>query len=354
MKDMKKNILLLFALYFVAAPVFALTDVEVSGEVNITASAWNLPTGERGNSAYSIPGMFINIEAPLQEDNILYFQIDGSEEKTSSVERFDLKVRQAYLDVVSVFQGAKGLRLGLVPHPWLESQYELWPYRFLGSTSWGITEKWRYLNFSDLGFTFRSEFAADIGDWALTLTNGEGPNEKEVGPRKDASLFVRLLPNSQWSFYLNYLYGAYEKYDVEFNKKERFQALINYQFGTDWQMGIEYFKAQDPADAVRVYQMADGVTVTDLTGQSIIAQGGCLYAIVSTGPLAEVLLRYDYLKPADGISGRDVKTALAALGYRVTEDIKVAFAMDYSEYGKDFAPGERDRSKIEAAAQVLF
>ena len=351
---MKKRILLPLLIHFVFSTSFALTDFEISGEVDITAFAWNLPTGERGNSAYSMPTIFLDMEAPLLNDNLLLIKLEGSEENVSSVERFDLRVREAFLDVVSEFNEGQGLRLGLIPQPWQEAQYEIWPYRFLGKVGWAITEKWDYLHFSDLGFSYRGEFALDQGDWSFTLVNGGGSNQKEDGPRKDASFFLRLLPNSQLSISLNYVYGAYEQYDVDFNKKERFQALISFQHSTEWQVGLEYLKAQDPADAVRIYGMADGVNVLDFTGQSIIAQAGSLYTVFSTGPLAEVMLRFDYLKPISDQPGRDSKTSIAALGYKVTEDIKVAFSADYSEYGKDCAPGERDRSKIAAAAQVLF
>ena len=353
-ENMKKIIILIFILNLFSIHSHALTDVEVSGEIDFSASAWNLPTGERGNSAYTVPTMFLNIEAPLQNDNLFFLRMDGSEEKTTATDRFALAVREAYLDVVSPFQTGKSLRLGLMPDPWIEAVYEAWPYRFLGETGWAITEKWKYMNFSDAGFTYRSAIPDTQGEWAITLVNGEGASEKEEGPRKDGSVFVRFVPIQKWVVALNYLYGAYEKYDADFNKKERYQALVSYDSGTSWQFGLEYFKAQDPADAVRVNKMAEEVSVVDLTGQSIVAQGASFYTIVDTGPLAETFLRFDYLQPVEGLPGREIKTAMTGVGYRFAEDIKLALSVDYTEYGKDFAPAERDRSKLQAAAQVLF
>lgn len=353
MTYMRKNIIYLILLLLVSSQSKALSDIEITGELDVSASLWNLPTGQRGFSAFNVPSLFVKFNAPLKENNFLVLNLEGSEEKLTSTERFSVQVREAYLDILSIFDEGRALRFGLVPHPWQEAQYELWPYRFLGKDAWTMTEKWKYLNYSDLGFSYISEIPDDMGEWALSFTNGEGVGEKETGPHKEASLFARWTLWSPWSFSLNYERGNYEQYGEYVGLKERIQAMIAYE-AADWTMGLEYLATQDPADGIRSLKVAEEVDVLALTGESVRGQGASFFTIVSTGPKAEVMLRYDYLNAVSGKPGKDLQTIIASLGYQVSEDIKAALTADYTRYGADFALGFRDRSKIELAAQVLF
>lgn len=351
---MRKYIPIAILLSLFAHQSKALTDIEITGEVDITASVWNLPTGERGTSSFNLPTLFMNFSAPLKENNFLEMTLEGAEEKQNTTERFGVQVRTAYLDLVSPFPAGSALRTGLIPQPWQEAYYEVWPYRFLGENAWTITEKWKYLNYSDLGFSYMSEIPDDLGEWALTLSNGEGVGEKETGSHKDASIFARLFILNPLSLSLNYVRGNYEKYGEKVGLKERIQAMIVYEEKNVWSVGLEYLVTQDPADGIRTLEMAEGVDVLALSGQSVRGQGGSFFTIVSTGPKAEVMLRYDYLNAVTDESGRDLQTYIASLGYQVSEDIKTAISADYTKYGENYAPGFRDRSKIELATQVLF
>lgn len=351
---MKKIVLGSLFSVFVCSQAVALSEIEISGELDVTASVWTLPTGERGNSSFNVPSMFMDINVPLKDDNLLVLSFEGSEEKETSPNRFDVGLREAYLDVVSTFSGMKALRLGLIPQTWQEAQYQSSNYRFLGRTAWAITEKWKYLSYSDLGVSFMSELPHDYGEWAVSLSNGEGAEEEEKGPHKEAALFVRFFRWSPWSLSFNYVRGNYEVYGGSVGLKERVQALISYEEQGRWSVALEFLDSKDPADAISDFKMADGVDVTSLSGESVHGQGGSLYAVVHTGPKAEVMLRYDYLNAAVGEKGKDLQTGLLALGYQVTEDIKAAVAVDYTRYAEEFAPGVRDRSRVEFAAQVLF
>ncbi|HEY1078763.1 MAG TPA: hypothetical protein VGE46_01650, partial [Bdellovibrio sp.] len=109
---MKKNILLTLFSVFVVSPAWALSEIEITGELDAAMSVWSLPTGERGNSSFSLPTLFLDMNIPLKESNLLTVTLEGSEEKTSSTERFDVKVREAYMDVVSIFEGLHAARFG--------------------------------------------------------------------------------------------------------------------------------------------------------------------------------------------------------------------------------------------------
>lgn len=333
-------------------PAMALSEMDISGELDVTASVWSLPTGERGNSSFNIPSLFLDVEAPLEAGNLLSVRLEGVERSSLTTQRFDVGVREAYLDVVSVFQGMKALRLGLIPQVWQEAQYQDYSYRFLGATAWAMTEKWKYLSYSDLGVSFMSQFA--LGEWAVSLVNGEGAQGEEEGPHKEASLFVRFMGWSSWGLSLGYVRGNYETYGADVALKERAQALLTYRSEGNWSMGLEYLHVQDPADALRDLNMVEGIDVTDLSGKAVRGQGASLHAVLHSGPKSEVLLRYDYLRPVVGEEKKDLQTAILALGYQVSEDIRAGLSVDHTRYGENFAPGARERSKLEFAAQVLF
>lgn len=351
---MKKNTWISLFLFFVYSSAWALSDIEISGELDVAASVWNLPTGSRGNSAFGIPSLYLNMDVPLKDDNLLVLTVEGSESVSFYTERFDLRVQKVYLDVVSLFEGMQGLRLGLIPQPWQEAQYEVWPYYFLGLDAFVITDKWRYQSYTDLGASFMSELPWNLGEWAFSLTNGEGPEIVEAGPHKEGALFARLTLWQPWVLSLNYVRGNYDKYGEDVGLKERAQVMLTYQEDDQLLVGLEAFISQDPADALRDLKMAEGVDVTELSGEAVRGQGASLFTVVSTGPKADVMLRYDYLKPVSDKEGKDLQTGIVALGYQVTEDIKAAVAVDYTSYGSEYASGLRDRSKLEFATQVLF
>ncbi|MNK06200.1 hypothetical protein D3C87_240920 [compost metagenome] len=332
----------------------ALTDIELSGEVDLAAQVHTLPTGVQGDSAFLVPAFLLNLNAPLNQGNLMVATFEGAEKRQDdNTQQFDVYTRMVYLDVVSIFNGMHGLRFGLIPQTWQEAQYEDWSYRFLGKSGKVLTEKYNYLSYSDLGVSFMSELPKSWGEWAFTLVNGEGMSE-ETGPHKEAGIFVRMAGMSPWTLSLNYVRGSYENMNSNFNTKERIQAQVLYHPSKNWFAGVELLDAHDPAEAVRDLKMADEVDVTDVLGQSVHGRGGSIFAEVGTGPLAKVMVRYDYLDAIVGQSGKQLSSALAALSYQVTDDIRSALAYDYTWYGDDFAPGIRDSSKIEFATQVMF
>lgn len=351
---MKKNILLTLFSVFVVSPAWALSEIEITGELDAAMSVWSLPTGERGNSSFSLPTLFLDMNIPLKESNLLTVTLEGSEEKTSSTERFDVKVREAYMDVVSIFEGLHAARFGLIPDVWQEAHYEVWDYRFLGQNAWSLTEKWKYQNVSDLGFSFMSELPADLGEWAFTVSNGEGAQAKESGPHKEAGLFARLHGSSPWVLSLNYVRGNYDKYGSDVGVKERIQGMLTYESEKSFLVGLEVLGAKDPADALQDLVMVEGINVSALSGESVTGEGGSFFTVINTGETSEIVLRYDYMNAAKGQDGKDLQTVVAGWGFQVSEDIKAAFLADHTRYGGNFATGARDRSKFAFAAQVLF
>ncbi|MEN0057540.1 MAG: hypothetical protein AAGB31_01795, partial [Bdellovibrio sp.] len=354
MRNMKKIILVLLFACFFPDSLYAQSDVSWTGELDFSGALWNLPTGQRGESAFAVPSLFLNMEVPLREGNQLQFTLEGSEIKPSSEEKFDIKVREAYLNLVSVFRGMHVLRAGLIPQVWQEAQYEESSYRFVGQDMWSITEKWRYLDPADLGVSFLSEFAEGQGEWIVSFVNGNGAYREKAGQHKETSLFVRWGHANPWNFSVQYVRGNYEKYEEAASLKERIQALVVYRSPGLWRMSLEYLEAVDAADAISDLEMAEGVDASTWSGESVRGRGASLFLAVGTGPQAEWIVRYDYLNPVVEDGGVAVQTMVTGCGYRVSEDIRTAILFDYTLYGDDYGPGIRDRSKLTLAAQIAF
>lgn len=355
MRDMKKRMWALIFVILGSSYSYGVADMDISGEFNGTFQMGILPTSDRGQSSFLMPSLFVDFEAPLQEGNLLRLTLEGSEQGSSTVDsRFLMRVREAYVNIVHPFVGNQFLRLGLIPQIWQESQYEDVSYRFLGTEAWAITEKWGYLNYSDLGLTYFSEDYDGRYQWALSFSNGEGVREKETGPHKDAALFAQVNLCDVWKVSMNWVYGSYEKYGTQGSRKERQQMLVSYQPSELFQFGLELLRAEDPADAVQDYKMAESVDASGFLGQDVIAEGGSLFAVMGVGSSSEALLRYDYLNAVTSAKEKDLRTAMIAYVYRWTDDMKLALAFDQTQYGSQFRAGVRDRSKVEVATQIFF
>jgi hypothetical protein len=199
-----------------------------------------------------------------------------------------------------------------------------------------------------------SELPSNLGEWAISVVNGEGRDQDNAGPHKEGSLFFRFTTWAPWMISLNYVHGTYEKYGSDVAAKERIQASVIYKSEENFKVGLELLDAHDPADALTDGKMADAVGVMDLTGQAVHGMGGSLYTVFGTGPKAEVMIRYDYLNAVVGDPDKALHSGVVALGYQLTEDIKTALAVDRTLYGDNYGSGVRDSSKVELAAQVLF
>ncbi|MFM6928698.1 MAG: hypothetical protein ACKOX6_09545 [Bdellovibrio sp.] len=352
---MKKMTFMLLFLFFVSMQALALSDIEITGEADLNGVGFLLPSGQAGHTEFQVQSLLLDFNIPLKEGNLLYVSLEGAQKRTETGESFLVNTREAYLDLVNVFEGMHGLRLGLIPHSWLEAHYEDWDYRFLGHMGWSISEKWRYSSYSDLGVSFMSELPSSLGEWAISVVNGEGRDQDNAGPHKEGSLFFRFTTWAPWMVSLNYVHGTYEQYGADVAAKERIQVAVVYKpEEQNYKVGLELLDAHDPADAITDGKIADAVGVTGLTGQAVHGLGGSLYTVFSTGPKAEVMVRYDYLNAVVGDPDKTLQSGIVALGYQLTEDIKTALAVDHTLYGDNYGPGVRDTSKVELAAQVLF
>lgn len=352
---MKKVVLFVFLSIF-GVSGFA-QNVEVGGEVNIHLSTWQLPTGQRGVTEFDISTLFFDVDALLAHDNVFHLRFEGRDQSqntsTGEGDRFSIGVREAYLDLLNVLPGFRALRLGLVPQPWQEAQYQIWNYRFLGKNGWGITEKWGYLNYSDFGLTYMSRLPRNWGEFAFTLTNGEGVQNPGEGHQKEAAVFIKFFAGQPFSLSFNYVHGQYDLYGQGVNKKERIQTLLAYE-GMVWKWGLEAMLSQDPGNALRDLKMAEGVDVTDILDQNVTGQALSAFVVYNINEKSDVMTRFDYLNAATDLSGKTLKTFILAYGYQYSESLKFAVAGDYTQYDEGYGVGVRDASKLDLSVQVLF
>ncbi|RYZ81146.1 MAG: hypothetical protein EOP06_24030, partial [Proteobacteria bacterium] len=225
---------------------FALSEIQLTGEANLATTLTQLPSRNSGVVAFSLPALRLNLEIPLRDNNEIFVQLESAESRDATSKRFDTQLKEAYVKFSSFLPANSELRYGLVPTFWNELGREQWDYDFWGPTSELPQIKYNYSSWSDLGLRYQSELANDLGFWAFTISNGEGLESDEVGPRKQYELLLAMTKAAPFYVTLSYGQGSYDNYDPSFNEKMR--AMINLSYEQENAMvALEYFEMKDPA-----------------------------------------------------------------------------------------------------------
>ncbi|WP_413288581.1 hypothetical protein [Bdellovibrio sp. HCB337] len=341
------------SLFLGGTTAFAVGDVAITGELDVALSLKHLPTRDQGKTAFSIPRLNLDIEAPIRENNQIFLQLESSEYRDGTSQRFDTQLKKAYLSLVSIFPEGTELRYGLIPDYYTELQKEQWDYDFWGASSLLPLIKYKYVSWSDLGLMYQSELPGDWGQWALTVTNGEGYQSDEIGPRKEAQLLIGLKKLAPFYATLAYTYGAYDAYDPSFNKKTRLVLNLSYEFSKGL-MALEFYNAEDPANAVMTGGMAAGVDVSAYGGTSIQGQGASLFGQAELSEKADLFLRADYLSPVTKDKEKKLTAISTGFSYDTNEDLRWALAYEYTDYSDTYAGAIRDESQLILATRVTF
>lgn len=352
MKKIKFYIILTL-LSGLSAKSLAVTDIGISGELDVALSLKNLPTRDQGVTAFSIPQLKLDIEAPLRDSNEIFVEFETSEYRDATSNRYDTQLKEGYLSLTSFLPARSELRYGFIPDYYIELQREQWDYDFWGMTSMVPLIKYKYSAWSDLGMMYQSELPADLGQWSLSITNGEGYQSEEIGPRKQGQLTVEVTKWAPFYAVFSYTYGAYDNYDDSFNKKTRLVGNFSYEFSKGL-LALEYYATQDPADAIMAGQMAGGVDVTALHATTVRGEGASLFGRLDFTEKAALFLRFDYLTPVKQEKDKNLKSITAGVSYDSSEDIRWALAYEYTDYSDEFSPSIRDESQILLATRVSF
>jgi len=337
-----------------SAKSFAVTDINFSGELDLALTLKHLPTRDQGVTEFSIPQLKLDIEAPLRDGNEIFMELETSEYRDATSKRFDTQLKEAYLSLTSFLPARSELRYGLIPDFYVELQREQWDYDFWGPASMVPMIKYKYTAWSDLGGMYRGELPDDLGQWAFSLTNGEGYQSAEVGPRKQAQLLVGFTKAAPFSATFAFTYGAYDNYDSSFNKKTRAVANFSYEFARGL-LALEYYATQDPADAITTTTgMAAGVDVVAFHGTVVDGEGASLFGRWDMSEKADLFLRLDWLSPVKQERNKNLKALSTGVSYDSSEDIRWALAYEYTDYSDEFNSAKRDESQLVLATRVSF
>ena len=332
---------------------YAVTEVGFSGELDVAFNFKQLPTRDQGVTAFSLPRLNLDIEAPLRDNNEIFLRLESSEYRDGTSKRFDTQLKEGYLSLTSMVPARSELRYGLIPDFYIELQREQWDYDFWGASSLVPLIKYKYSAWSDLGAMYQGELPDDWGQWALSATNGEGYQSDETGQRKQAQLLVGLTKAAPFYAMLAYTYGSYDDYDSTFNVKTRLVANVSYEFSKGL-LALEYFATQDPADAITVGKMAANVDVTALHATVVSGEGANLFGRWDVTEKTDLFMRVDYLAPVKTEKNKNLKAVSAGVSYDSSEDIRWALAYEYTDYSDDFSASIRDESQLVLATRVSF
>lgn len=332
---------------------FAVSEIEVSGELDLSFTMKNLPTRDQGVTAFNIPALKIDIEAPLREGNEIFLELESAEFRDGTSKRFDTQLKEAYLSLTSSLPANSELRYGLIPDFYVALQGENWDYSFWGTASYLPLIRYKYATWSDLGAMYQSELPGEWGQWALSLTNGEGYQSAETGQRKQGQLLLAITKAAPFYALLSYTYGSYDDYDSSFNKKTRLAANFSYEFSRGL-LALEYYATQDPADAILAGGMAGGVDVTALHATVVDGEGASLFGRLGLTEKAGLFLRLDWLAPVKTEKTKNLKAISTGVSYDSSEDIRWALAYEYTDYSEEFSAAVRDESQLVLATKVSF
>lgn len=351
MKKLKFYIFLI--LWGCGAPLcLAVTNINFSGELDLLLALKHLPTRDQGVTSISVPRLNLDIEVPLREENEVFLTLESAEFRDNKSKRFDTQLKNAYLSLTSMLPPQSTLRYGLIPDFYIELQREEWAYDFWGGKSDLPLIKYKYTHWSDLGFMYRGELPQDWGQWALSITNGEGYVQDEQGPGKQFQLLVGLTKMAPFYVTLAYTYGTYEDYASSFNKKIRSVLRLSYEFEKAF-LSLEYFQTKDPAEAF-ANEMAAKVDVTDYLGTSLEGQGASLLGSYEISDQSELFLRWDVLSPVKQEARKNLKACSLGVSYDSSEDLRWALAFEYTDYSDEYSVTLRDESQLVLATRVSF
>ncbi|HEY8269763.1 MAG TPA: hypothetical protein VIG33_02665, partial [Pseudobdellovibrionaceae bacterium] len=302
---------------------------------------------------FSLPLLKLEVEAPLKDNNEIFLQLESAEYRDANSNRFDTQLKEGYLSLTSMLSARAELRYGLIPDFYIELQREQWGYDFWGATSSLPLLKYKYTSWSDLGGMYQAELPGDWGHWALSITNGEGMQSDEIGPRKQAQLVVGLAKAAPFYVMASYVHGGYENYDESFNKKTRLLVHMSYEFSKAL-VALEYYGTHDPANAILAGGIASGVDVSALQATNVEGQGVALFSYMSLTENINLFLWADWLSPVKQEKEKNLKALSTGLSYEASEDIHWALAYEYTDYSDTFAAAIRDQSQLVLATRVIF
>ena len=83
---MKKITFMLLFLFFASEQALALSDIEITGEVDLNGVGFLLPSAQGGHTEFQVPSLLLDLNVPLKEGNLLYVSLEGAQKRTETGE----------------------------------------------------------------------------------------------------------------------------------------------------------------------------------------------------------------------------------------------------------------------------
>lgn len=330
----------------------AVSDFTLSGQFNVLGAMKQLPTRDQGITAFSIPSVRLDVDVPLKESNELFVELETSEFRDRDSKRYDTQLKEAYVNMLSLIPGYE-VQYGLVPNSWVQFQREGWGYDFWGPTSEVFLIRYRYSAWADLGVNVYGSLPNELGEWTLSVVNGEGAESEELGKHKEVQAIFSWQAWAPVYLSVGYLQGNYDVIGDDFNSKQRWMVELSYGNEMNY-FSLSYYNMKDPADIITTNHMASDVNVTAFHGTNVEGQAVSLLARRKITARSDVFLRGDWLQPVKSQTAKVATAAAAGFAFESTEDMLWVFGFESSTFDASYAPSARDQSQFLVATQVRF
>lgn len=284
-------------------------------------------------TSFALDRLYLNIDWNLWKSGAFKVNFEGGDFRdrdyslsggslTPKEGAFNVKTRAAYLELKDVLFPTGVLQLGQIGLPWVGYVDNLWGYRVLGTN---FLDQSGYLSSVDLGATLNGQVPAELGDWAVSVANGETWKSPELGYHKDTHARLTLRPLKP--FGLGGLFvsgagtlGAYDPDPTGPNERNRLIAQLGYRSPGQFLLAADYLiSATDPAS-----RMAGRYpSLSARSGQLSNATGYSVYGVWNLGTLGgpnwqavELLARLDQLDPDTQIDANSLTRQTVGVSYQ--------------------------------------
>lgn len=326
--------------------------VQIEGSALLGLDLYSRPSAREGESAFVFRDLSLLVSAPVDDNAEFTFKLKGpgpeTGERSATTKRFLILIERAQ---VNFYSGFDTYFLGIVAHPWEDRQSEYFNTFLWGPSSYLAAQRFKYVSLSDQGLVWRRDFS-EGGQIQLAVLNGEENRSEEIGPKKEA-VIVWDQPFSAGWLGVGIVYGGYEQFGPD---NQKIRALLRWQ--SRWgksTLGFEALWARDPADAVTLLGLAEGVELNvELPGQKTTAQGGTLWWLYQLQEIRELFLKLDYLNPSQEVSGKSLWGLQLALVNQWSESVNWVVYFENLEKQPQHSHSSLQNQRLGLSVQLVF
>lgn len=154
---------------------------------------FELDRAELAFTGWGSPYLSAELRAVTKRVEAFSYEDENGENQTvtpSNYGDFQLLIMHAFIR--AHFLDYLNIRAGMIPEPWILTEEQAWPYRFIEDTlSQASASAW---NEADIGLEILGDFPKDFGDYHLGIINGEGYDDPETNRYKAGFATIRLAP----------------------------------------------------------------------------------------------------------------------------------------------------------------